>query len=181
MDIKLRKIKEDDLEKIMYWRMDPEITRYMNTDPVLTLEGQKKWLNEISNKDTVRYWLIVVEGQPAGVICLLNIDWKNNICSWGYYIGEKSLRSLKLALSLEMSLYDYAFSTLGMNELLSDVFCLNEGVIKLHQACGGKIIKVVKNEVEKNGEFYDVAHISITKSEWNHIKLSKKYDRYIFN
>ena len=41
MSVTLRKIRESDLETIMNWRMDPEITRYMNTDPRLTLEGQK--------------------------------------------------------------------------------------------------------------------------------------------
>lgn len=42
MSVTLRKVTEGDLEQIMRWRMDPEITRYMNTDPKLTLEGQKK-------------------------------------------------------------------------------------------------------------------------------------------
>ena len=37
-----RKIQEKDLEKLMQWRMRPDITKYMNTDPKLTIEGQKK-------------------------------------------------------------------------------------------------------------------------------------------
>lgn len=48
MSVTLRKVTEGDLEQIMRWRMDPEITRYMNTDPKLTLEGQKKWLPKCS-------------------------------------------------------------------------------------------------------------------------------------
>ena len=43
MSIHLREIREEDLELIMQWRMDPDITRYMNTDPKLTPEGQRKW------------------------------------------------------------------------------------------------------------------------------------------
>lgn len=35
MSVTLRKVTEGDLEQIMRWRMDPEITRYMNTDPSL--------------------------------------------------------------------------------------------------------------------------------------------------
>ena len=46
-EITLRAITKKDLEKIMHWRMDPDITRYMNTDPKLTLEGQKKWFSSI--------------------------------------------------------------------------------------------------------------------------------------
>ena len=44
MGINLRTIRDDDLEMIMNWRMRPDITKYMNTNPKLTLEGQRKWL-----------------------------------------------------------------------------------------------------------------------------------------
>ena len=47
MSIRLRELREDDLENIMRWRMDPDITRYMNTNPKLTLEGQRKWFKAI--------------------------------------------------------------------------------------------------------------------------------------
>ena len=48
MSVALRKINEEDLEQIMRWRMDPEITRYMNTDPKLTLEGRRNGLPKCS-------------------------------------------------------------------------------------------------------------------------------------
>ena len=35
---------------------------------------------------------------------LAELDMENKMTSWGYYIGEEDLRSLKLAISLEMSL-----------------------------------------------------------------------------
>ena len=63
MSITLRKIREEDLENIMRWRMDEEITRYMNTNPKLTLEGQKKWLAGIRANPDVDYWLIQGEGR----------------------------------------------------------------------------------------------------------------------
>ena len=66
MSVTLRKIRESDLETIMGWRMDPEITRYMNTDPRLTLEGQKKWYASVRENPDVRYWMILVDGQEAG-------------------------------------------------------------------------------------------------------------------
>ncbi len=41
MGLVLRKISENDLEMIMKWRMMPEVTKYMYTDPQLTIDGQK--------------------------------------------------------------------------------------------------------------------------------------------
>ena len=68
MSVTLRKVTEGDLEQIMRWRMDPEITRYMNTDPKLTLEGQKKWFAKVQQDPDVSYWIIEIDGTVAGVI-----------------------------------------------------------------------------------------------------------------
>ena len=118
----LRLITKDDLERIMNWRMSERVTKYMNTNPKLTLEGQEKWFDSLEGNDKVRNWIIEVNGAPAGLINLADIDWEKGTTSWGYYIGENDKRSLKLAVSLEMSLYDYCFDVLGFNEVHNEVF-----------------------------------------------------------
>lgn len=91
MSVTLREIREDDLENIMRWRMDPDITKFMNTNPKLTLEGQKKWLASIRENADVRYWLIEVEGTPAGVINTTGLTKEDGNLGWAYYVGEKRL------------------------------------------------------------------------------------------
>ena len=177
MTTALRAITENDLEMIMNWRMSESVTRYMNTNPHLTLEGQKKWFAAVTKNNNVRNWLISVDGVPAGLINLNGIDWKKGATSWGYYIGEEKLRSLRLAVSLEMSLYDYCFDVLGFNEVHNEVFKLNEGVWKLHLACGCKIVREVAGEIEKEGIRYDMVHLSITRDEWFALRPGKKYEK----
>ena len=82
MSVTLREIRESDLENIMRWRMDPDITRYMNTNPKLTLEGQKKWLEGILQNPDVRYWLIMVDGQDAGVISINGLTNPSGDLGW---------------------------------------------------------------------------------------------------
>ena len=79
MSVSLRRIREEDLERIMYWRMDPDVTRYMNTDPVLTLDGQKKWFQKISNDPDLDYYLIEVDGLGAGVINLTGLTREDGV------------------------------------------------------------------------------------------------------
>ena len=181
MGITVRNIREEDLALIMQWRMSTDVTRYMNTNPKLTLEGQKKWLASISEREDVQYWLIEQDGVPVGVINLADIDYEKKSTSWGYYIGEKKYRSLQLAISLEMSLYDYVFDVLELEELHNEVFSLNAGVVKLHLACGSHIVCEVEDEVEKEGVKYDITHISIDKKRWNEIRLNKKYEHIDFD
>ncbi len=180
MGITLRSIEEADLEQIMQWRMDPEITRYMNTNPKLTLEGQKKWLASIQQNPDVRYWMILVDGQEAGVINLTGLMNPDGELGWAYYVGEKKLRSMKLALALEMSLYDYIFDVLQKKALYGDIFSLNQGVIKLHELCGSEIIEEKKRHVCKEGIEYDVVIMRMTKERWQEIRHTKKYEKIAF-
>lgn len=173
----LRMITEDDLKMIMDWRMSETVTRYMNTNPKLTLEGQKKWLSSLEKNTNARNWIIEVDDIPAGLINLADIDWENGTTSWGYYIGEEKMRSLRLAISLEMSLYDYCFDILGFKEVHNEVFKLNEGVWKLHTACGCRIVNEVPGEIEKDGVKYDIVHLSIERDEWFALREKKKYEK----
>ncbi len=180
MSVTLRDIREDDLERIMNWRMAEDITRYMNTNPKLTLEGQLKWLASVQNNTDVRYWLIEVDGEPAGVLNLTGLDKPDGNLGWAYYVGEKRLRSLKTALALEMSMYDHALVILGKKAVYSDVFTLNEGVIQLHKLCGCEVVEERKNAVEKEGVWYDVTYMRMTAENWVKLRESKKYERIVF-
>ena len=180
MAVVLRPVAETDLENIMRWRMDPEITKYMNTNPKLTLEGQKKWYAGICANEDVKYWIIVVDGMDAGVINLTGLTREDGELGWAYYIGEKKCRGIMTALSLEMSMYDYIFGSLGKKALYSDVFTLNQGVIKLHLLCGCEIVEEKKAHVEKEGIAYDVTFMRMTDKMWEQIGPTKKYEKISF-
>lgn len=169
MNVTTREVRETDLELIMQWRMDPEITKWMYTDPVLTLEGQKKWLEKITADPTLRYWVVELEKEPIGLINIESIDKKKRECTWGYYIGEKSKRSIKLAISLEKSLYHYIFNNLAVDVVRSEILRINEGVIKLHLLCGSKIDEFAKKSIIKNGKEMEVVCMYISKKEWEQV------------
>lgn len=90
--ISLRPIKETDLELIMEWRMKPEVTDYLYTDPKLTMDTQKKWYNGIMTDDTTRYWIIEFNEIRIGIVWLLNIDFRNQKVEFGWFNGELSYR-----------------------------------------------------------------------------------------
>lgn len=180
MSVTLRPIREEDLEEIMRWRMSEEITRYMNTNPKLTLEGQRKWLDSVRQNPDARYWLIQVNGEDAGVINLTGLTKADGSLGWAYYVGEKRLRSLKTALALEMSMYDYALLELGKKAVYSDVFTLNGGVIQLHKLCGCEVVEEKKQAVLKEGIYYDVTYMRMTAERWQEIRKTKKYERILF-
>lgn len=180
MSVTLRSIVENDLENIMNWRMAPDITKYMNTDPVLTLEGQKKWLKSISVNPDVRYWVIEIDGKPAGVINLTGLEHEDGKLGWAYYVGEKQLRSFKTALELELNLYEYALMVLNKESVTADVFSLNKGVIALHEYCGCEVVQEKKNAVCKNDIWYDVTYMVMTRERWMDFRTTVEFEKIDF-
>ena len=179
--ISLREIEDGDLQEIMEWRTDPEITKYMFTDPKLDIESQRKWLSRISSDPSVKYRLIEIDGKSAGVISLNGLENPDGVVMWSYYIGNKKLRSIDVALSLEMSLYDYALISLGKNSVVADVLSLNKGVIKLHELCGCVLKEEKKRYIEKNGIWYDVSFQEMTVERWKNLRKYRNYQRIDFN
>ncbi|HEX3031368.1 MAG TPA: UDP-4-amino-4,6-dideoxy-N-acetyl-beta-L-altrosamine N-acetyltransferase [Bacillota bacterium] len=175
--MELLKITEADLEMIMHWRMLPEVTRYMYTDPILTIEDQKHWLNWINTNPSVRYWILQVEGEKIGVINLYDIDLKNRRCLWGHYIGNVAYRGKGIAKTIECNIYDFVFDVLQFNKVGCEIMAFNENAIALHQKLGSEIEATFKEHICKGGEFYDVVFVGITRSKWQSIKGQYNYEK----
>lgn len=173
-----RQIREEDLEMIMKWRMMPEITRYMNSDPKLTLEGQKEWYKKIQASQKDLYWILEVDGVPAGVVSLVDND--GHKVHTGVYIAEKEKRSLKLTMYLQWNLYRYSFEKLGVNKVCEEVFEGNKGVNRILDMCGSKREGVLRNHVYKNGTYYDVVMRGVLAQEWKEIQERYTFDLITF-
>ena len=175
-----RRLAAADLEMVMEWRMSPHVTKYMNTDQALTMEGQQCWFERISSSGELCYWIIVVGDAPCGVINLSNVDMVNRRCGWGYYVAVKELRSFNLAISLESSLYDYAFGKIGLNKVTGESFCANTAAIKMHELCGCMTEGILRQHIYKNGQYHDVCVQSMLAGEWMRLRASIDAPRFEF-
>ena len=75
MNVVMTRIRESDLEMVMDWRMRPYVTEFMNTNPVLTIEGQKKWFERIKDQDDQINWIIHCDDKPIGLINVFGHSW----------------------------------------------------------------------------------------------------------
>ena len=180
MDVKMTLLQEQELEMVMEWRMRPYITKYMNTDPVLTTEKQRDWFRKIEDSQAQKYWVIRCDGKPIGLIYVFDIDTVHSRCSWGYYIAERDHRSLQFAVYLEWNLYDYVFDVLKLHKLCNETFVENAQVIKLHIMCGGKEDGIMRQHICKNGTYHDISIGSILADEWFKKRETIRYEKFTF-
>ncbi|WP_252250249.1 UDP-4-amino-4,6-dideoxy-N-acetyl-beta-L-altrosamine N-acetyltransferase [Clostridium sp. ZBS13] len=177
MDIELKKMCKDDLEVLMNWRMKPEITKYMYTDPVLNMEKQLKWYKKISDENDSIYWVIHCNNTRIGDVSLHNIDYTNNRCDFAHSIGEDSFRGIGLGAILEYNIYDYVFNQLNLNKICFQVLSFNKRAINLHKKLGANVEGILREHILKNGIYYDVVVMAITKQRWNLINKRIEYDK----
>ncbi|KLU65868.1 putative ribosomal N-acetyltransferase YdaF [Desulfosporosinus acididurans] len=175
--VQWRKIQESDLEMIMNWRMRPDITRVMFTDPVLTLDGQREWFRRIQTDPTQKHWITMVHDKPVGIASLVGIDYQNLCCKSGGYIAERQDRDFGTVIAQETGLLTAAFDILKLNRIQAEVMSNNQRVAKMLVLNGYTQEGVLRKAVYKNGEYFDVIVCSMLKEEWAAGKTRFKYNK----
>lgn len=166
MIINLRKITLEDQPMLMRWRQQPDVTRYMYTDPVLDMDHQLAWWHSVSQDPTRRQWIIQVDGVDIGFFNFYDIDRKNLHCGWGYYIAADGYQGKGIGKAVECSAYDYAFNELGMNKAWADVFDWNAKVIAIHLHMGCQLEAHFFDHIMKNDRHEGITRVCMLRSWW---------------
>lgn len=179
MSCNLRRLREDDLEQVMHWRMRPDITQNMYSTPQLTLVQQRNWFERISQSDRDRYWIIEAgeAKQSIGVINLTDIDLVHRRCAWAYYIAETAARGRGIAKTIECNINDYVFEMMNFNRLWCEVLAFNDRVVKLHELFGARTEGVLRQHVMKDGKFHDVVRMAVLRNDWLALRPSIRYSK----
>jgi len=182
MNVQLKRLTENELELLMNWRMQPDITKMMLTDPVLTLEGQKKWFEKIKNDKSQIKWIIFSDNIPIGSAYLDNIDYENKRCEMGWLVSQKKHRSFKLTFSVLANICNFIFENLGLNKVHGTIIDDNKIILGFTKLCGGKQEGLLRRHVLKNGVYHDVILTGTLKEEWLAARENNEYEKiYIEN
>lgn len=173
---RFRKMKESDLEMVMRWRVQPDVTRYMLSDVEFNLENQRKWFEKIKTSSSAEYWIMENDSIPIGVLNLADIDRYNRRASWGYYIGEAQYRSLGGLVPAYFYNYVFARADLNLHKLVGKVVDGNENIMKIHDVFGCRRVGVYRDHVFKNNLFHDVHLVELLHENW--IVYGKKFENY---
>jgi len=175
--ISFRKISENDLQLILSWRTDPEVTRYMSTDIEFDLEKQTNWFNEkVRICSPAKHWIISHNEKPVGVLNLENYDEELQQTSWGFYIG--AMESRIIGGLIPAYFYNYMFFRRNpfLKKINGHLFSENNKVLSMHRFYGVKEVKVLKNHIQKYERKFDLILIEMTREKW--ISQSEKFKHY---
>ena len=173
--LRFAKLKESDLEQVLKWRTMPEVTRFMTSDVEYNIEKQEKWFERVVKDESVRYWIIEIDGRPIGVINLSEINLVHRRCSIGYYIGEVDCRAI--GFMVPPYIYNFVFNKMGLNKIFGEVVDGNGNLLKMHNMHGWRNVGTFSNHIFKYGRYFDVHIVELMASDW--VALANKFGRFV--
>lgn len=137
--VNLRSINESDFSRIIKWRNNPEINRYLNQPYKLTMELQYKWYREkyLNSNDILFIMIELKNNRRIGTIGINDIDYKKKIGIAGrLLIGEENYRVSKEFIEATILFYDYLFYDLKLKKLYGHAVIENRKVISFDKKYG---------------------------------------------
>lgn len=166
-DIVLRLIEVNDLDKyyaLFFEETDEEINRLTGTNTKFTKDEIDQYLNKIVSDENRYDFIIEQEGEWCGEIVLNDIhdgkgEFRIALCQsklCGKGIGTRAMRLL----------FDFAFTTLGIEEIELDVITSNERAKHVYEKFGFQVISLLENEYSYHGEMLDSYLMQVRKEDY---------------
>lgn len=125
----LRLVKSNDAPFIVSLRNDPKNNTHLSSQRYLTIKEQRAWLVTEKMDETSLYFIILFQNEKVGTISLYNISENLSKAELGRFICSNSI----YAIDAELTLLEYAFNTLGLQQVLCRTKTTNKSVLSLHR------------------------------------------------
>ena len=174
MNIVLKKIEKDDLELLRKWRMQENVTKYMLTDPIISIEDEINWYNKIMNDDTREDYVIMADNIRIGYYGITNIDRNLKSCYIGFYIGDDNYRGKGLFKEIQAMAEDIIINELKLMSINIEVL-ENNPIIKTYYKIGFENSNLINRHIVKNGESLVVINLNKQTNKQTNIIFINNY------
>lgn len=167
--VRLRPLREAELERIRIWRNHPEVRRFMYTQHEISADEHRNWFQR-ANDDAARHLLIAerryadTASVPFGFVNFHVVDSDASRAIWGFYLAPDASRGSGSALG-EAAL-TYAFTTLRLHKLCGEVLKNNAPSLRFHQRLGFQQEGVLRDHYFDGKYFQSVICFGLLQHEW---------------
>ncbi|HHW26410.1 MAG TPA: GNAT family N-acetyltransferase [Firmicutes bacterium] len=166
---RLRPPEMTDLDNIMAWINDREVTRNLAIGfwP-LSRKAEEAWLAKTVEGSDPRNRVLVIEdlqGTYLGSIGLHDIDMRSGVAEVGIVIGRKDYWGKGYGTDALRTLLRFAFANLRLRKVYLKVFGSNARAQKSYAKLGFKVAGRLKEHELKEGEYEDVIYMELFRDE----------------
>jgi RimJ/RimL family protein N-acetyltransferase len=171
--VKLRcPVREDFGLQMQLWMNDKEVTRYLvrGLFPVSLHSLQAEFDKIVSASDEMVFMVEPIGSDRAAGICGLHqINLIARHAEFRILVGEKDAWGRGVGGEALLLLMAYAFRFLGLNKVWLGVNKENTRAHRSYAKVGFREEGILRNEVWRDGRYYDVIRMSMLKSEFEQV------------
>ena len=160
--------RSDYVERLPAWFSDREVSRYVVRAVVPQgLEDFVAAHDALRASSTDLEWGIeTTEGSTVGLIGLHQLNWIARSAELRVLIGERSAWGQGIGTEATQLLVAYAFESLNLHKVWLGVNERNVGARTTYERSGFRSEGVLRDDVYRNGRYYDVVRMSILREEY---------------
>jgi len=172
----LRPVSREDIPKILVWINDPEVRQFVSSVVPTTQKFEEDWVDGLcKDKDNVVLVIETKDGVAIGLMGLHRINWVNRVATTGALIGDKEYWGKGFGSDAKMALLEYAFNTLNLHRINSDVIAFNERSLNYSLRCGYQIKGKKRQAMFRHGKYWDRIELGLLREDW--IPVWEKYQK----
>lgn len=167
--VRLRPYEERDLEHVMAWVNDPEVTRTLLTGRYpMTRTMEKEWLDRQLKGSTteVGFAIETLSGEYLGGINLFKILSVERHAELGLVIGRKAEWGKGYAREALELMVAYGFEQLNLNLIYLTVMPHNARAHKIYLDLGFREEGRLRERIYRDGRYADLISLSLRRDEW---------------
>jgi diamine N-acetyltransferase len=173
--VALGPLRRDLIPYYVRWRNDFRVQRTFGDPPrPVTTEQRLRWFEE-QEVSSDSHWFTIYElnpFRPIGTTDLFGIDYRYGIAQFGMLIGEEDARGKGLGTEVVRLMLDYAFTALGLHNVMLTVSEYNLAGRKAYERAGFKEFGRRREADAIGGRRWDEIYMDCLSSEFNSTVLS---------
>ncbi len=176
--VALGPLRRDEIATYQRWINQFETVRSLAVPPVpMTLEAETDWYESMATSTSIIIFTIFERGTmlPVGNVSLGNIDYRNGTTDFGIMIGEPSARGKGYGTEATRLMLDYAFTALGLHNVLLTVYEFNYAAQRVYAKAGFRVMGRRRKSKYMGGRFWDEIYMDCLASEFESPVLAKVF------
>lgn len=174
--VNLRPFVKADIPTITRWINDPDVRHFLATVFPQTEKQEEGWFDKLGKDDkNVILGIETKDGVFIGIMGIHHIHWTNRTATTGALIGEKEYWGKGFGTDAKMILLQYAFETLNLRRICSEVIAFNKRSLQYSLHCGYKLEGKKRKHIWRAGKYWDLLQLGLFHEEW--LPIWKKYKK----
>ena len=166
--MKIRPQKRIDIPYRVKWLNNSMVNKYIGDEigKRTSRIKQEKWFDDYLKDKNKRFFTILFNDEPVGLIGFSNISKQNKNADLFVVIGEDNYRGKGIGRNSMSWLIDFGFNRLGLHKINLGVVKDNIPAVSLYKRLGFKVEGEMEDELHCNGKFYNFLSMSLFKKNY---------------